>query len=78
MSRNVVGSISNETDEVIYHEAGGTAGYHTLCGLSLDDDLFRAVEEDIPRRQRITCRQCFSVWQEARSLRATDFELETP
>lgn len=73
MSRNTVAA-RDEDGDVIVHEAGHVAGYHTLCGLSLDDDTFQVAEAR--RGARINCSQCHEVWKEARGLRADDFAKE--
>jgi hypothetical protein len=47
------------------------AGYHTLCGTSLNDTEFEPV--DPPAGQKITCIACKRVWLTAKTFRANDF-----
>ena len=52
-------------------DAGG-AGYGTLCGTSLDDDMF--CEVPIAVNVRIECVQCKQIWKTARSFKAENFK----
>lgn len=76
MSRDVIGSIEAETGKKLVHQLGGLANYGTLCGLSLDDDLFLPFSP--PPRARISCPNCKSVWMNARLLRSDDFYKDQP
>ena len=52
-------------------EANMPGNYHTLCGVSLDDDQFEAAP--IPESKRIDCNDCKAVWLAARAFKADDF-----
>lgn len=71
----MVAAIDDSGAEVVVHAAAGWAGYHTLCGLSLNDDM--AHEADMPSRGKINCASCWNVYTEARKLRASDFTAAT-
>ena len=61
-----------DTGEIVVHAAGDAgANYDTLCGVSTSDDLFEEV--DAEPHGRIDCVQCWSVYQLARGLTASDF-----
>lgn len=69
---NAIGAKSLETGEVSIHcDADPGGAYQTLCGLSIDGDLYEF--HPISNRSRVNCPQCFSVWKEARRFRAEDF-----
>lgn len=68
----VIGVIAIESGEILNHASASIPGdYHTLCGLSLTDDLFERV--DIPRKSKITCQNCFCIWSESLRFRENDF-----
>ena len=67
--RPVIGARPVEGGPTEWHGQASVGNYQTLCGLSLDDDLFAAV----PGNHRITCPQCRATWLAARSIRAVDF-----
>lgn len=70
MNAKVIGS--NENGEgITWHATGSIAGYHTLCGLSLNDDYDQIEPEN--SKQKITCKQCLETFLEARRFRITDF-----
>lgn len=66
-----VGVRSLDTGEVTICAEGGTAGYHTLCGTSLNDAEFE--EAEIASNARINCPRCKELWNTARLLKAKDF-----
>ena len=65
--RPVIGARPVDGGPTEWHGASGDGNYQTLCGLSLDDDLFEAVQGN----QRITCPQCRATWLAARYWRWT-------
>lgn len=68
----VVGAYRPETGETTWHAAAALPGnYHTLCGLSLDDDEHEP--KTAPRGQKIECAACFAVFTETRRFRVSDF-----
>ncbi len=71
MTRVTIASKDLGTGEVIIHEQSGVAGYHTLCGISLNDDAF--VEVEITGKDKITCASCFRVYVSTKYLRLEDF-----
>jgi hypothetical protein len=59
--------------EISWHcQASNGAGYDTLCGLALDDDLMSGVKA--PRGQKCNCIMCYQIWQNARFFSAKNFE----
>ena len=67
-----VGVKNISTGEVTYCAEGDVgAGYGTLCGNSLADDLLAQVQP--PPRQRIDCPMCKSTWELARRFKTDDF-----
>lgn len=70
-TRQVVGALID--GEVTWHaDANSGANYHTLCGLSLDDDI--ASKVPAKRGQKINCEMCRQAWDAARLFRSKDFE----
>jgi hypothetical protein len=67
--RPVIGARPVEGGPTEWHGQAGGGDYHTLCGVSVDGDIFDAV----PGNHRITCPQCRAIWSAARSIRAMDF-----
>ena len=57
--------------ETTWHAEASLGTYHTLCGLSLDDDEASRVEA--PRGTKIDCQACANVWVAARAVRSTCF-----
>jgi len=74
MSRYIVASRDVESGEVILHQSGGYAGYHTVCGISLDDAQYETA--DVPSNARITCKHCWSIYQDMLRVTASDFARE--
>ena len=69
-----IGVRAYDSDEVtICASADPGAGYHTLCGNSLNDSEF--VEAPIADKARINCVGCKHVWNAARAFKATDFTI---
>ncbi len=67
-----IGVKSLDSGEItICARANIPAGYHTLCGNSVDDDLMSEVE--ISDRARVNCANCKNVWLEAGKFKAGDF-----
>lgn len=69
--RHVIGARPTCGGPVEWHARGGGVGGgdYTLCGVSVDGDEFAPV----PGNNRITCRECRSVWLASRLVRAVDF-----
>lgn len=62
-----------EDGEVSWHAEGDPgANYHTLCGLSLDDDLFEKVPA-ATRQHKISCATCRTVFELAMTFRRAQF-----
>jgi hypothetical protein len=58
---------------VTWHaEANMPGNYHTLCSLSLDDDLQESVEPQ--GGQKVTCVACRNAFMEAKRFKASDFD----
>lgn len=71
MSVLVVGVREAETGKVrVCAKADMPGNYHTLCGCSLDDDMF---VEAPTRLKKVTCEGCFAVWREAQLFKRSDF-----
>lgn len=73
MNAKVVGAREVETGDTSWHASANiNANYHTLCGISLDDDL----HEPIPaqRGQKIDCVHCKNVVIEASRFKMSDFD----
>jgi hypothetical protein len=72
---SIIGAQSTESGELTWHAAAALTGnYHTLCGLSLDDDLTDPVAPE--RGQKITCHACKVTHSEASKFKLSDFESE--
>lgn len=75
MSNNKHGGVgvrNTESGETRVCASGDVgAGYGTLCGTSLNDDMFEEV--DISERARINCPMCKSTWQLAKTFKAANF-----
>ncbi len=70
--RKVVAVREIMTGEVTYHASASLPGdYHTLCGLSLTDDIFEQAKA--PYRVKVMCLRCRLVWEEAKRFRVCDF-----
>ena len=68
----VVGAKSSEDGETTWHARAELPGnYHTVCGLSLDDDMQEAVRA--PRGQKVDCTACHETWLTIRKIRAGIF-----
>lgn len=48
----------------------GDGDYPTLCGFDTDEQEYLSVN----RRERIDCPACLSIWKQARTYRASDFD----
>jgi hypothetical protein len=64
-------AILDEDGETSIHAASGYAGYHTMCGLSADDDT--GSETLLPAGAKIDCAACWDCYCTARSLSARMF-----
>ncbi|CAM5570219.1 hypothetical protein [Eoetvoesiella caeni] len=54
INTKVIGSHEHDTGTILFHaEAELPGNYHTLCGISLDDDLFEPIEPPID--QKVNC-----------------------
>ena len=69
--RATIGSIDADSRERIVHQAAGQAGYHTLCGISLNDDQFKSFRPKAVAR--INCVHCHALWLAAMRLCDDDF-----
>lgn len=61
-----------ESGKVTICAAGGIAGYHTLCGTSLDDAEFERAP--IAVNAKVECPQCFAIWQLAHTFKRNNFK----
>lgn len=53
----------NIDDVIEYHAGTPNGNYDTLCGLDADDpQLGHFGRVPAPKRQRITCEQCKTIW----------------
>lgn len=71
MSARLVAARDVDSGEISVHQSSGQAGYDTICGVSLSDDIFEAWV--VPIGGRIDCKTCKSIWLDCRNLRAADF-----
>lgn len=67
--RPVIGAQPVKGGEIEWHGEGAAGHDYTLCGLSVDGDLFVPVAGN----HRITCRQCRGIWLAAKMIRSADF-----
>lgn len=71
-ARPVVGARDLASGIVSWHaNADAGANFDTLCNISLDDDLFEAVEP--AHGQKISCPSCYQAWLAGKKFRASDF-----
>lgn len=67
-----VGAMDEDGKVTAHASADPTgAGYGTLCGVSLMDDLFTEVA--ISDSRRIDCEDCKNIWKASRLFKADDF-----
>lgn len=69
--RAAIGSVDVDSKERIVHQACGIAGYHTLCGISLNDDMFESFKPKAGAK--INCVMCHAIWEESKRLCYDDF-----
>jgi hypothetical protein len=67
--RPVIGAKPVGGGAIEWHGQGAAGHDYTLCGLSVDGDLFDPVHGN----HRITCLQCRTIWLAAKEIRAVDF-----
>ena len=61
-------------DEIQTHIAGDSgAGYATLCGLDGNDSGVGQSIIATPPNSKVDCQACFSIWEEARQWKRSDF-----
>lgn len=68
--QKIIGAIEHETGNIEYHAHIG--GEYTLCGTAIDGDMFSVV--DVPDGQKIDCKTCRHMFEDARRFRASDFQ----
>ncbi len=61
-----------------WHAHGVHSDYNTLCGIDADDPTIGhdGLTEHIPRGQKITCEQCWSIWRNMRALRLRESDFD--
>ena len=60
--------------EATTHIAGGVPEYATLCGMDGNDPGISQLTVETPRGAKVNCVVCYSIWQEAKQWRASDFD----
>lgn len=59
--------------KALVHAGSDTGNYDTACGLDGDDPRGAETGKMHPTVRRITCQDCYQMWQHFQQFKATDF-----